>query len=104
MEGVHVLNMFEIINTTSFGIVCGVLVLLFFIATLISLAVEKYKLVILFMVLLVLSGLGMWLPMAEIKAIRYEVVIDESVSYMELTEKYKIIEQRGEIFVLEEKI
>ena len=34
---------------------------------------------------------------------RYEAIIDQSVSYMELTEKYNVIEQRGEIFVLEEK-
>ena len=103
MNGVHVLNMLEIVDVTSFGIACGILVLLFFVATLISLATEKYKLVILFIILLVLSGLGMFLPIAEMKAVRYEAIIDESVSYMELTEKYKVIEQRGEIFVLEEK-
>lgn len=34
---------------------------------------------------------------------QYEVIIDDSVTFNELTEKYSIIEQRGEIFVLEEK-
>ena len=34
---------------------------------------------------------------------RYEVTIDESVSFSDIYEKYEIVEQRGEIWVLEEK-
>ena len=34
---------------------------------------------------------------------RYEVTIDDSVSLTEFYEHYKFIEQRGEIFVVEEK-
>lgn len=34
---------------------------------------------------------------------RYEVTIDDSVSMIEFTERYNIIEQRGSIFVIEEK-
>ena len=34
---------------------------------------------------------------------RYEVTIDESVSFNDIYEKYEIIEQRGDIWVLEEK-
>ena len=34
---------------------------------------------------------------------RYECTIDDSVSYNEVAENYKIIEQRGDIWVLEDK-
>lgn len=34
---------------------------------------------------------------------RYECVIDDSVSYNEVVENYKIIERRGDIWVLEDK-
>lgn len=34
---------------------------------------------------------------------RYECIIDDSVSYNEVVENYKIIEQRGDIWVLEDK-
>lgn len=40
----------------------------------------------------------------EIKTItRYEVTLDDSVSMNEFTNKYNIIEQRGQIWVVEEK-
>lgn len=34
---------------------------------------------------------------------RYECIIDDSVSYNEVVENYKIIKQRGDIWVLEDK-
>ena len=34
---------------------------------------------------------------------RYECIIDDSVPYTEVVENYKIIEQRGDIWVLEDK-
>ena len=34
---------------------------------------------------------------------QYECTIDDSVSFAEVYEKYKVIEQRGEIWVLEDK-
>ena len=34
---------------------------------------------------------------------QYEVLIDDTTSFTEITEKYNIVEQRGEIFVLEDK-
>lgn len=34
---------------------------------------------------------------------QYEVLIDDEASFIEITEKYIVIEQRGEIFVVEEK-
>lgn len=34
---------------------------------------------------------------------RYECTIDDSVSYNEIVKNYKIVEQRGDIWVLEDK-
>ena len=34
---------------------------------------------------------------------RYECTIDKSVSFLELTEKYDVVEQYGDIYVLEDK-
>lgn len=34
---------------------------------------------------------------------RYEVIIDDSVSMKEFTEKYKVIENRGDIYTVEER-
>ena len=34
---------------------------------------------------------------------RYECIIDDSVSYNEVVENYKIVEQRSDIWVLEDK-
>lgn len=37
------------------------------------------------------------------KTTRYEVIISDEVSYNKFIEKYNVIEQRGKIFVVEEK-
>jgi hypothetical protein len=34
---------------------------------------------------------------------QYEILIDDTVTFNEVNEKYNIIEQRGEIFLVEEK-
>ena len=35
---------------------------------------------------------------------QYEVIIDDSVAFHEIYDKYDVIEQRGNIFVLQEKV
>ena len=44
-----------------------------------------------------------WSPQVETDRKRYEAVIDESVSLIEVYEKYDVIEQRGKIWILEDK-
>ena len=34
---------------------------------------------------------------------KYEVTIDESVQFIDIYDKYEVVEQRGEIWVLEDK-
>lgn len=42
-------------------------------------------------------------PTDKINYIEYEVLVDDSVSFTEFTEKYEIIKQKGKIYVIREK-
>ena len=42
-------------------------------------------------------------PQTETGRYRYEATIDDSVSFLDLQEKYDVIEQNGRIWVLEDK-
>ena len=44
-----------------------------------------------------------WEPQIETNRKRYEVIIGEDVSLIEVYEKYDVIEQRGKIWILEDK-
>ena len=50
-----------------------------------------------------LFGIILGYPPVTESTMRYEVTIDDSVSLTEFYEHYNVIEQRGEIFVVEEK-
>jgi hypothetical protein len=55
-------------------------------------------------------GILLWLAINAITStpvaqeVQYEITIDDSVSMTELTNKYEIIEQRGKIYVVREKV
>ena len=53
--------------------------------------------------ILVALFIGCWEPQVETDRKRYEVTIDKSVSLIEIYEKYDVIEQRGKIWILEDK-
>lgn len=60
----------------------------------------------LFYVLLFVGALFICTPLAYGESedrLRYECTIDESVSMIEVYERYEIIEQRGDIWILEDK-
>ena len=42
-------------------------------------------------------------PQTETGRYRYEATIDDSVSFLDLQERYNVIEQNGRIWVLEDK-
>jgi hypothetical protein len=57
-------------------------------------------------VVLILGGLFISIPISVHESedrYRYECLIDESVSMKDVYERYEIIEQRGDIWVLEDK-
>lgn len=47
--------------------------------------------------------IGISEPQVETDRKRYEVILDESVSLIEIYDKYDVIEQRGKIWILEDK-
>ena len=53
--------------------------------------------------ILVFFVLIIWLPVKSSGRYKYECTIDKSVSMTEVYEKYKVVEQRGDIWVLEDK-
>ena len=44
-----------------------------------------------------------FLPSNEVKQINYEVIIDDSVSFNDFTDKYEIIDKHGEIYIVTER-
>lgn len=75
------------VNKVKNGFVSGVLMIYSFLALLIGM-------------MLLLTGNKFQEPTGEYQ---YEVVFEDDVSFMKVIEKYNIVEQRGEIFVVEEK-
>jgi hypothetical protein len=43
------------------------------------------------------------LPSNEVKQINYEVIINDSASFNDFTDKYEIIDKRGEIYIVTER-
>ena len=120
MDGVTILNEIEVVqvvndtfNYTAAGIALGITVLIcavvgFFIGRIdcdgfTGILVGALIGVILSIFTGALFGTIFEYPPVTETTIRYEVTIDDSVSLTEFYEHYNIIEQRGEIFVVEEK-
>ena len=108
-----VLNTIELTKTapivSTIGVICVFLTILSFIIA-ILIPVEYENIGITCVVVLILSIIGVCVCGAISDSVtvpngkvRYEVLINEDTSFTEVIEKYNIIEQRGEIFVLEEK-
>ena len=53
--------------------------------------------------ILAMFAIGIWEPQVKTDRKRYEVIIDDSVTFYEIYEKYKVIDQRGDIWILEDK-
>lgn len=47
--------------------------------------------------------IGILAPQVETDRKQYEVIIDDSVTFHEIHEKYKVVDQRGDIWILEDK-
>lgn len=112
MSGINILNATQIMESPlwtvlliAFGILClAVSFALFFVSCLTIGNKSIIIAIILFIVGLISLFVGVdhsyTIPTGKYK---YEVTIDENVSFTELNSKYNIIEQRGSIYVLEDK-
>lgn len=102
MEGIIVLN---VINEISILFLIGSLAIIGAIVSAIIGIIDGCGRTVVYSVLILIIGsfliyIGVTNPPPE----RYEVIINDSVSVQELSEKYQIISQRGNIYTIQEKI
>lgn len=109
MAGVNVLNVVERTQLSDWAIICILLcafvMAVFLVELLAGSTIKKIKIGgIGFTLAVVLILIFFWLGIfTSNKIAQYECTIDNKVSFVELYEKYDVIEQRGDIWVLEEK-
>jgi hypothetical protein len=114
MDGVEVLNQTEILATPEWIqiaiIVCFIAFIIGIAGCLISIIIEKEKILAFFICLLPFSFILLiaFLTISEKPAMptgkyEYQVTIDDSVSMNEFYEKYEIIEVNGKIYTIREK-
>jgi hypothetical protein len=104
IDGITILNQTEIMKVPGvwlFITICVSLVI-GLIAALILSEADAFPLFTLltFIILAIIISIFFEQPTGRYK---YECIIDESVSITEVYEKYKVVEQRGDIWILEDK-
>lgn len=116
MEGIHILNQTEIMSTPSMW---KTLVIIAIIASLLSLIFvvicEEYEwdiaqlggitMLILSIICFLISFVVCicTINTEHTGRYRYEVTVDDDITFDEIMDKYDVVEQRGEIWVLEDK-
>ena len=102
MEGVRILNEISPISVS-----IGVLLVLFvlgivslFVVIIIFDKGERVEPILISLIPIVISIILFFLQYTS--PMRYEAIIDDNVKISEFEEKYKIIERRGDIYVIEE--
>lgn len=105
----------EILNTTVIMeeaswyspalIVCGIIAIICFniAITTCNDGLKGISIIACLLSVLALLVIGTWEPQVETGRNRYEVTIDEDISITEIYSKYDVIEQRGKIWILEDK-
>lgn len=102
MEGIRILNSYEhFYGETKFGL-CMVICIFAIIVLFLLMLDNDFKTSIIALVVAIISGFGAYAHYDDYIT-RYEAIIDDDTSYVGITERYNIVEQRGDIFVLEEK-
>ena len=107
LEGVTVLNTFVISSAIGSGTFILMIAVCLFLGLIAGLAVWDGKVVPAIISSLLCTALGVVVIVAtsvnEEDVVRYEVTVSEEVNLTDFTERYKIIEQRGDIYVIEER-
>ena len=107
IEGITVLNKIAVTGVPSWVLVSAIIICIIgFIVFAISIIVEWptwTAIVPIIIVLLIWFICGILNITIKTGEYRYECIIDDSVPYNEVVDNYKIVEQRGDIWVLEDK-
>ena len=107
IEGIDILNKTAIMEYADWAIrvICSciaIAVIFIFVGVAIK-SIGTLLLSLVFMVLTLIMLLIGGLNMMETGLYTYEVIIDESVDFLDVYEKYNVIERRGDIWVIEDK-
>ena len=107
IEGITVLNKIAVTGVPSWALVSAIIICIIgFIVFAISIIIEWRTLtaiVPIIVILFIWFICGIFNITFKTGEYRYECIIDDSVPYNKVVENYKIIEQRGDIWVLEDK-
>lgn len=107
MEGITILS----VATTTLGISWGLAILLTFVVFAFFLIFDPldteefngWRIGLATVVAILLFGVLALFCVDATEVAQYKVIIDESVSFVEFNEKYKVIDQEGEIYTIQEK-
>ena len=110
MEGITLLNTYTE-NNLVFGIVFGIIGLILCGACIWLLvgAIGDYHTggtivsIVLLLISVGITTFSLYEGLSNPTSTYYQVMLDESVSYSEFTEKYEVIKQEGKIFTIQEK-
>ena len=111
MTGVEILNEYVVASPSAFSwVTLGIILSVFVIYGIFFWMIETDPKYFIFSIIVgVLFGtiggcfVGTNSPTGDDAITRYEVMIDDSVSMNDFYEKYEIIDQKGKIFIVEEK-
>ena len=113
LEGIHILNQIEIKVMPNWCIILAIVIaIIIFLAMLIYDIVKKNDFVfggmwglffgfVGFLFLIII--LNIIIPKVPTEEYKYQVTIDETVSFKEFDEKYNVVKQEGEIYTIVEK-
>ena len=120
MDGVTILNEIEVVqvmnDTFNYTAGCIALIITVLIGSIIGFFIGRIQWdelsgtlsgallgLVLGLFTMAVFGFAFSYPLETKTTVRYEVTVDDSVSLTEFYEHYNIIEQRGEIFIVEKK-
>lgn len=121
MQGVNILNTTEIlgnpswaINLINVGSFIAIIGAIFMIVTMIiahkftyktikTMAVVSFLTIIVGLLVVIITSITSLQKRVPTGRCQYEATIDDTVSFTELNDQYEVIEQRGKIWILEDK-
>ena len=110
MDGVTILNEVMVENCLAFNIIEIVLFSIIFIVSVVAVILgffyDEIGLIVSAFILGIICILGSVCAISDMNTppyIKYEVTISDDVSFKDFTDKYEIIGQRGEIYVVRER-
>ena len=104
MEGIEILNVTEIYGQTWIGLVGLLFVIFGLFAAIISLIEGAIKITIALAIMAAVGVFGLYYDSTIHTATEYQAVIEDNMSYKELIEKFEIVDVKGKLFTLREKV